>query len=86
MKRIRNIEISQKADRNIQQGESCFKYVILAFVAACWLCKSDAGSEALASLEVHKFNVAAVGNLPVQDKSDPMGCGDHWPCVLGWHL
>ena len=64
MKQVRNIEVSQKADRNLQQGESCFKYVVVAFLALCWLCKSGDGSASLESVEVKKYSVAAVGNRP----------------------
>jgi hypothetical protein len=63
MKPIRNIEVSEKANHGIQQGESCFKYLVVGFLALCWLCRTVDND--LLPVEIHKWPVAAVGNKPV---------------------
>ncbi len=42
----RNIRITDKQDRAIEQAEGTFKWWLLAFLAMAWVCRNDLPIEA----------------------------------------
>ncbi len=66
MRHIKNIEISEKNNRKIEQAESTGKYWILAFLAIAWFTRT----EYVPAQEVHLLRASYVTHdTPGQDSS-----------------
>lgn len=71
---MRNIRISEKQDQKMQQGEGCFKWLVVIFLGIAWFTRSEA-------IEVHKWPVASVGNHAAIHECDTASV-----CLFGWSI